>query len=243
MEQLRNELNPIDSYCFIHKTHINFIEDVLKSGFLLPSEETGNSSYDGPEDKIFMSLVRQNDKIKYDVISDNEPILIFDTKIYLDYGMINQCHFNIGWNYGHINENSIFFNKFEEQKELNLSNNDILQLNLNYIDISLGHYNDEIEAVPLTFNIQNELVLYEKVSLKKYLKYVILSPYSRYRNENESLELRLKLKEKYGELIIDNIEDMKKLKNFINIKSWENLNQYKEFFDMVENVRNKKMIF
>jgi hypothetical protein len=72
---------------------------------------------------------------------------------------------------------------------------------------------------------------------------VILSPYSRYRNENESLELRLKLKEKYGELIIDNIEDMKKLKNFINIKSWENLNQYKEFFDMVENVRNKKMIF
>ncbi len=135
------ELTPIDSYAFIHKTKNEYLIDILESGYLLPCDITGNENYtcvnQDPNEpsKIFLSLVRPSDKIKYDIISESEPILIFDSKLYLDYGMKDLCYFTIGWNYGKIDsERTSFFNKLDSR----YTKDEKLKLNLNYIDLSLG---------------------------------------------------------------------------------------------------------
>lgn len=213
-----NELTPSNSYAFAHKTHNEYLIDILKSGYLLPCDITDKENYTCVENKIFMSLVRPSDRIKYDVVSESEPILIFDSKLYMDYGMKSLCHFTLGWNYGNIDsKNTLYFNTF---KNLKLTKNEKLKLNLNYLDVSLGIKEDKVRNVPLTFNTQNELVLYEKIPIDKYLKHILISPYMRTRGryqkegspfdvlKEKDYDLYETIMKKYGHLIIDSLEKM-----------------------------------
>ena len=252
-----NELNPSNSYAFIHKTHNEYLIDILESGYLLPCNLTNKENYTCVENKVFMSLVRPSDKIKYDVVSENEPILIFDSKIYMDYGIKNLCHFSLGWNYGRIDlKNTLYFNSFKTSKSdseiKKFTKNEKLRLNLNYLDVSLGIQEDFIGGVPFTFNTQNELVLYDRIPIDKYLKYILISPYmktrGRYQKEgspfdvlkNKDMKLYEIIMEKYGHLIIDSLEKMedKNVQRYINLLSFQDLSRYEEFEKMLRNYKN-----
>ena len=212
-EEFLKSLKPTDSYAFIHKTSNDDITKILESGYLLSSSETGNSRwYEREEYRIFFSLVTPNDKIKPDGLIYKHTILIFDPQMYIDYGMRDLCHFAAGWNFGDVSEDTIFFNKLEN---CDYKNEEKLRINLNYLDMYLGAEKDYIDpnGTFLTLHNTNELVVYEKVPIDKYLKFIFIYP-------NTDLSF---IPEKYRHLVINDIEN-KELKKYINNKAWKDKN-------------------
>ncbi len=109
----------------------------------------------------------------------------------------------------------------------------------------------------LTFRTQNELIVLGystslKIPLKKYLKYILISPYMRtkgiYQNigspldflKTQNIEKYNLIMKKYGHMIIDKdfllIKDMENsdISKYINIQAWKELHRYEEFEKMLK---------
>ena len=240
-----NELNPSNSYAFCHITNNEYLIDILESGYLLPCNLTNKENYTCIENKVFMSLVRPSDKIKYHIESEYETILIFDSSLYMDYGEKNLCHFSLGWFYGRVEpKKTLFFNSFKDSK---FTNKEKLRLNLNYLDTSLGIQEDFVgsneNSLFKTFNKSNELVLYDRIPIDKYLKYILISPYMKTRDfynigspfenlKNKDMKLYEIIMEKYGHLIVDSMEKMEEdlsLQKYVNLLSYQDLSRFEEW--------------
>ena len=227
-KEFLKSLKPISSYAFAHKTSNNNVVKILEDGYLLSSIETDiqGEGYEGEEYKVFFSIIIPNDKIKPDVLYDKQTLLIFDPKIYSDYGMKDLCHFSFGWNFGNIEENSIFYNKFEN---FDYNDREKLKLNLNYIDMQIGEEKDYIDPDgTITFNVNTELVVYEKVPIDKYLKFIFVAP---------GVNLNF-IPEKYRNLVINDINNPK-IKKYINVKAW-GVKNMKKVLEMIELIKNRK---
>jgi len=224
-----SELKSNDSYAFIHQTKNEKITKILNDGYIFSSSETGilGEGYEGEDYFVFLSLVVPNDKIKPHIFSNTYSILIFDPQMYMDYGMKNLCHFTLGWNYGNISPNkTTFFNNLKDTDYKDVSDELKLKLNLNYLNLCVDNLGisgkrDRIDNdVPDVFNHKNELVVYEKIPIDKYLKYILVSPYIK-----EDF-----IPEKYKHLVINDVENKNsehsfyKAKKYIYINAWKGKN-------------------
>lgn len=219
-----SELKSNDSYAFIHQTKNEEITKILNDGYILSSSETGilGEGYEGEDYFVFLSLVVPNDKIKPHIFSNIYSILIFDPQLYIDYGMKDLCHFTLGWRYGNISpDETVFFNNLKDTDYKDVSDELKLKLNLNYLDLCINAKRDKIDnGPPNVFNHKNELVVYEKIPIDKYLKYILVSPYIK-----EDF-----IPEKYKHLVINDVENKNsehsfyKAKKYIYINAWKGKN-------------------
>jgi hypothetical protein len=210
-------LTPTNQFAFVHGT--NKINSILKDGYLHPSELTGVENF-LLSDSVFMGFVSPKNKAPVDFLYKHEFILILKPEIYRDYK--DMCFFNNNWNWGKINEETVYYKDFEKYTE-----DDVLQYNLNYLDIVMKDKRNKSnlssslkykKIVKYSSSQRNELVVKSSIPLDKYLIGILTGQLKRYTPViNNAKKENPKYKDYW---VSDNPELQKYVEKYVSLKKF-----------------------